>query len=395
MKIVDVRTHVVLDPGLNPDATSSAQDSIVVEIETDAGLVGVGETDLNAWIARACIEAPGTHTMDRGLRAMLIGRDATSPEALWEDLYVGSAMSGRRGAVVHALGAIDMALWDLAGKVAGVPCWRLWGDPVRDHLTPYASLQPEVDTFEAYVESMVRWAQTACAIGFTAVKLEATFSGPYVHRGLVGADERVVDVVRAVRDAVGGGPAILVDVQYAFDSVERALRTATALAELDVFFLETPLWADDLDGYAQLAESSPVRIAAGEWLATRHEFVDLMDRGRVHVAQPDVGRVGGFTEALRVCSLAAERGRLIVPHAWKTGISTAAAAHLAMVTPHMPFFEFLPPALCESRLRQELVREELSFDQGRLSPPSLPGLGIELDPAALAEFSAAAEALAT
>ena len=93
--IVDVRTHVLLDPGYDVGATSSAQDTIVVEVETDEGLTGIGETDLNAWIARACIDAPGTHTMDQGLRPLLIGRDPTDVEAIWQELYVGTCMTGR------------------------------------------------------------------------------------------------------------------------------------------------------------------------------------------------------------------------------------------------------------------------------------------------------------
>ena len=251
-------------------------------------------------------------------------------------------MSGRRGAVVHALGAIDIALWDICGKAAGVPCWQLWGEAARSELTPYASLQPEVDSFEAYVESMVGLGDPRPRMGFRACKLEATFSGPYVHKGLVGPDERITEVIAAVRGAVGPDMTIMVDVQYAFASVEQALRSVGRWDGLDVFFLETPLWVDDIDGYAELSARSPVPIAAGEWLSTRHDFETLMDHGGVQVAQPDIGRVGGLTEARRVCDMAAERGRLIVPHAWKTGLSVAAAAHLAMVTPHMPFFEFLP-----------------------------------------------------
>jgi L-alanine-DL-glutamate epimerase-like enolase superfamily enzyme len=391
VKVVDVRTHVLLDPACDVEATSSAQDTIVVEVVTDEGIVGVGETDLNAWIARACIEAPGTHTMDRGLKEMLIGRDPLEPERIWQDLYVGSAMSGRRGAVVHALGALDIALWDICGKAEGVPCWRLWGEAARTELTPYASLQPEVESFEAYLDSMVNWATRAWALGFRACKLEATFSGPYVHKGLVGPDERIAEVVSAVRDAVGPEMTIMVDVQYAFESVARALAAIAMWDGLDVFFLETPLWVDDLKGYAELSSLSPVPIAAGEWLSTRHEFEALIDHGGVHVAQPDIGRVGGFTEALRVCELAADRGRQIVPHAWKTGISVAAAAQLAMVTPHMPFFEFLPAELCESRLRKELTYDELTFENGVLRPPRKPGLGVELNFDALEQFAAAAE----
>ena len=390
MRIVDVTTHVLLDPGFDVGATSSAQDTIVVEVLTDEGIVGIGETDLNAWIARACIEAPGTHTMDRGLRTMLIGRDPLDPAAVWEDLYVGSAMSGRRGAVVNAIGALDIALWDIAGKAAGVPTWELLGAPARERLTPYASLQPEVSSFDGYLESMVRWATTAREIGFTAAKLEATFSGPYAHKGLQGPDEWIEEVVRAVREAAGPEMTLMVDVQYAFDSVERALRTAEALASYDVFFLETPLWADDLEGYAELRRRSPVRIAQGEWLTTRHEFAQLLERGCVDVVQPDIGRVGGLTEAMRVTSMAAESGILVVPHAWKTGISVAVAAQLATVTPHMPFFEFLPAELCESRLRKELVDDAHTFEGGLLGLPAGRGLGVELNHDAVAEFSAAA-----
>jgi L-alanine-DL-glutamate epimerase-like enolase superfamily enzyme len=387
MQVVDIRTHVLLDPGYDPQATSSSQDTIVVEVITDEGIVGIGETDLNAWIARACIEAPGTHTMDRGLKRMLLGRDPLEPGRIWDDLYVGSAMSGRRGAVVHALGALDIALWDICGKARGVPCWQLWGETQRTELTPYASLQPEVGSFEAYIDSMVGWAIRAKEMGFKACKLEATFSGPYVHKGLVGPDERITEVIAAVRAAVGPEMTIMVDVQYAFDSVERALHVAQSWEGLDVFFLETPLWSDDVAAYAELSAQAPVRIAAGEWLSTRYDFEVLIDQGGVQVAQPDIGRVGGFTEARRVCDLAAARGRLIVPHAWKTGISVAAAAHLAMVTPHMPFFEFLPAELCESKLRQELTIDELTFEGGSLRPPERPGLGIELNREALAFFA--------
>jgi L-alanine-DL-glutamate epimerase-like enolase superfamily enzyme len=393
MRITDVVTHVLLDPAYDVTATSSAQDTVVVEVITDEGITGLGETDLNAWIARACIEAPGTHTMDLGLREMLIGRDPLDPAARWQELYVGSAMSGRRGAVIHALGALDIALWDICGKAQGVPCWKLWGEAAHSSLRPYASLQPEVSSFDAYVASMRDWARRAVALGFRAVKLEATFSGPYRHRGLDAPDERIEEVVAAVRREVGPEVQIMVDVQYAFDSVGRALASAERLAELDVFFLEAPLWPDDLDAYAELCRRSPVRIAGGEWLSTRFEHADLMERGGVQVDQPDIGRVGGITEARRVCDLAARLGRLAVPHAWKSGISVAVAAHLATVTPHMPFFEFLPRELCESALRQDLADDGLQLEGGELLLPDRPGFGVELDRDAMERFAEAARVL--
>ena len=390
MKITRIECHVLLAPDYNPAATSSAQDDLVVEVYTDEGIVGIGETDLNPWIARECIEAPGTHTMDQGLGSVYIGLDPLDPPKAWWHAYQATAMTGRRGALVNAMGAIDMALWDIAGKAAGVPTWTLLGERSREHLGAYASLQPEVGTLDEYLSSMRQWAKSAKAMGFRAAKLETTFSGPYANMGLREEDERMTEVISAVRSEVGPDFVLMVDVQYAFDSVERARRVLETWIDLDVFFVETPLWTDDLDGYRELADAVPLRIAAGEWLSTHYEFEDLVHRGHVAVVQPDIGRVGGLTEAVKVTRLAAETGKLVVPHLWKTGISGAAAAHLATVTPHMPFFEFLPPALCESRLRKELVVDEVTLSEGRVSIPERPGLGVELNRDALALFEEAA-----
>jgi L-alanine-DL-glutamate epimerase-like enolase superfamily enzyme len=383
MKITHIGCHVLLDPDFDVGATSSAQDDIIVEIQTDEGFVGVGETDLNPWIARACIEAPGTHTMGLGLAEMLIGQDPLNVEELWERLYVGSAMNGRRGAVIHAIGALDMALHDLRGKVLGKPCYQLLGQPRPDPIIPYASLQPEVSDWNQYIESMVEWARAARLRGFRAIKLEITPAGPYAHKGLKVPYKRMIEPIAAVRREVGRDFVIMVDVQYAFPNADTCLRTIRDWVDYNIFFLETPLPADDLDGYARLSREQPIPIAAGEWLATRFEFLDLMDRGKVKVAQPDIGRVGGLTEAMRVCELARQRGITIVPHAWKTGISIAAAAHMAAVTPHCAFIEFLPVELCKSALRRELVSRGPEMVNGTIRLPDTPGLGVELDRNAL------------
>jgi L-alanine-DL-glutamate epimerase-like enolase superfamily enzyme len=393
VKITRVICHVLLDPGFERDATSSAQDTIVVEVETDEGLVGIGETDLNAWVARACIEAPGTHTMDVGLGETLVGLDPLDPVAVWDRLYVGTAMTGRRGAVVHALGALDMALWDICGKAAGKATWQLLGEAAHESLTPYASLLPHARDLDSFQQALVDQATWAKNLGFRAAKLELLWTGPYASTGLDEPDTRMVETVAATRKAVGPDFAIMVDVGYSWDSPAHALEILESWAEYDVFFIETPLWADDLDGYAELSRRSPIPVAAGEWLATRFEFLDLMDRGGVQVVQPDVGRVGGLTEARRVCELAAERQRLVVPHGWKTGITVAATAHLAAVTGHMPFFEYLPQQVAESALRRDLVTDELELVDGKLTLPQRPGLGVELNPDALARFEEAARRL--
>lgn len=393
MKITKVECHVIVDPDYDVAATSSAQDDIVVEVFTDEGITGIGESDVNPWIARACIEAPGTHTMDRGLGAVLVGMDPLDPPSVWGEVYRSTAMAGRRGALVHALGAVDMALWDICGKAAGVPVWQLLGGRPSDHLPAYCSLEPEVDDLDAYIQSMVRWARRAVELGFDAVKAEATFSGPYANMGLRLPDEAMTEVLEAVRSAVGPAVTLMVDVQYAFDSVERALTMLHEWVKYDLRFVETPLWIDDLGGYAQLTAASPVPIAAGEWQATAFEFRELVDAGCLHVLQPDVGRVGGLSEALKVCDLAAASGRAVIPHAWKTGITLAATAHLAAARSEVERFEFLHPETCESRLRRELTIDEIQITPDGVTVPRAPGLGIELNRDALEEFERAASAL--
>jgi L-alanine-DL-glutamate epimerase-like enolase superfamily enzyme len=389
MRITDVECHVLLAPNYDPSYTSSAQDSILVVLRTDDGVEGLGETDANPWIVKACIEAPGTHTMGLGLKEMLIGVDPDDIEGLWRRLYLGSAMNGRRGAVVHALGAIEMALWDIRGKVRGQPVHRLLGETRADPVVPYASLQPDGRSFEHYRDSLCEVAARAVGMGFRAVKAEVTMNGPYAHSGLHESYDRHTEVVAAVRRTIGPDVALMVDVQYMWDDAETALAVVEDWADFDIFFLETPIWSDNLEEYAKLAARAPMRIAAGEWLATRHEFRELIERGQVGVVQPDVGRVGGLGEALAVCEMARRHGLAVVPHCWKTGVSISATAHLAFVTPHCAFIEYLPPELCVETLRRELVQEDLRLVDGTILPPTRPGLGLEVNWDAVAKFKVA------
>ena len=212
-------------------------------------------------------------------------------------------MTGRRGALVHAIGALDIALWDICGKAEGVPCWQLWGEARGETLTPYASLQPEVSSFDAYLESMVEWAAPRARSGLHGRQARGDLlrarTRTRASRGPTTGSSRSA---REVREAAGPDMTLMVDVQYAFDSVERALRVRRARSRsYDIFFLETPLWIDDLDGYASSRRRSPVRDrgrASGSRRGT--SSAALIERSAVHVVQPDIGRVGGLTEARRV-----------------------------------------------------------------------------------------------
>jgi len=389
MKITGIDCHVLLAPDVDADACSSAQDAFVIEVHTDEGISGIGETDTNPWVARECIKARGTHCMGRSIQAMLLGEDPLQPELVWQKLYSGSKMTGRRGALICALGAIDMALWDIRGKAMDQPIYTLMGGAVKDHIVPYASLLPSGKTVEEQRGCLVDWAVRAKEYGFTAGKMEVCLKGPYAHNLLNEDDEEIVRTVAACREAVGPDFTLMVDVAYCWSNAKEALRVLKQLEPYGLFFLETPLDIDDLGGYAYLAEHSPIRIAAGEWQNTHWEFLDLADRGKLEVLQPDVGRVGGFTEMKKVGQIAADRGKLVVPHCWKTGIGIAASAHSAATMACCPFIEFLPAKLCESALRKELIIDDLKLVNGKLPLPEKAGLGIELNREAIEKYSVA------
>src|SRR5262245_39093176 len=214
LRITDVECHVLLAPDYDASFTSSAQDSLVVVIHTDGGVSGVGECDANPWMAKACIEAPGTHTMGLSIKDSLIGADPFDIGGLWERIYLGTAMNGRRGMVIHALSAVDMALWDLCGKALGDPVQALLGGATRQRITPYASLQPAGKRYEEYRDALCAAAERAKNLGFTAMKTEVTMNGPYAHGGMCESYDRHTEVLAAVRKTIGSDVTLMDVVQY-------------------------------------------------------------------------------------------------------------------------------------------------------------------------------------
>jgi len=389
MKITDVETYVLLADNYDPNLTSSAQDTCLVIIKTDEGIEGYGECDTSPWVAKAFIESPGTHTMDQCVKDILIGSDPLKVDDLWSKIYVGTAMTGRRGAGVNAISAVDMALWDIMGKYENKPVFELMGGKKQDEVIPYASLQPVGHSFQEYKDSLVEWATKAKDLGFRAVKSEVTLNGPYAHSGLNENDDKATEIVAAVRKALGPEIKLMIDVQYRWLNADEALPVVKDWKEFDIYFLETPVWTDDIKGYARMHDEAPMKIAAGEWLSTRYEFEDLIINGKIDVAQPDVGRCGGLTEAMKIAKFSQEHKRIIVPHCWKTSVSISATAHFAFNTPNCAFIEYLPPQLCVEILRKELATEGFEYIDGRILPPTKPGLGIELNRNAIKKYQVA------
>ena len=193
-------------------------------------------------------------------------------------------------------------------------------------------------------------------------------------------------MVHRCRQAVGNEMTLMADVAYAWRDWKSALRALEMVKEDNLYFIETPIRIEDLEGMAKLSHLSPVRIATGEMLQTRFECMETIDKGKVDVIQPDVGRVGGLTEAKRVTQYAEDKGVLVVPHCWKSAIGIAASVHLSAVSPTCSFIEFLPKELAESQLRKELVLEEHEVVNGAIALPTKPGLGIEINQNKLEEY---------
>ena len=259
MKITDIKTYVLVADNADVSLTSSAQDTVLVIVETDEGITGYGETDTNPWVVKALIQSPGTHTMDQSMKDILIGMNPLNIGECWKSLYVGTAMTGRRGAGVNAIGAIDMALWDIKGKYEEKPIYELLGGNVHDTITPYASLQPLGSSFEEYRDSLVEWAEKAKKLGFKAVKSEVTMNGPYSHNGMNEDDDKHTKVIEAVRKTLGPDIELMVDVQYKWETADQAIRTVKDWAEFNIYFLETPVWTDNLDAVSYTHLTLPTK----------------------------------------------------------------------------------------------------------------------------------------
>ncbi|PPR50048.1 MAG: D-galactarolactone cycloisomerase [Alphaproteobacteria bacterium MarineAlpha5_Bin5] len=388
VKISKIETYSLLIPDFDSDACSSAQDNFVVKIYADNGLYGIGESDTNPWGVKAIIDSPGTHAMGRGFADILIGKDPRNVEGLWHELNEKTMMTSRRGLGICAIGAIDMALWDLCGKIYQQPVWKLLGGSKKNFIIPYASLLPEGHTLNEYSESLVNKTIKSKKLGFKAAKLEICIKGPYSHNNLhIEDDTEFAKMVTLCRKAVGNDMVLMADVAYAWSDWKSALKALNMIKEENLYFIETPLPIEDLEGSAKLASRTDIRIATGEMLQTRFECFETIEKGRVDVIQPDVGRVGGLTEAKRVCDYAEDRGILVVPHCWKSAIGIAASTHLSATTLSCPYIEFLPKELAESQLRKDLVLEELPVIDGKIHLPEKPGLGIELNEEKLKQYN--------
>jgi L-rhamnonate dehydratase len=356
MKITAVEAIVLRLPDVTA-AADGTQDTCLIRIETDAGIVGWGEVDSAPTVTKAIVDAPLSHQLANGLANALAGADPLDRADCRARMDQAVNFYGRVGAGVHAMAGVDVALWDLAGKAAGKSVSELLDATPNQRLRPYASLLFG-DTPDETYERGRRFADA----GFSAIK----FGWGPMGRGA----DHDLDLVRQAKRGAGADVTVLVDAGQVWDW-ETALRRAEAFTEFDIGFLEEPLAPDDLDGYRELCRRSPVPIATGEAESLTPAFERLLDCG-VDFIQPDPGRCG-ITTMVEAGRLARARGAGAINHTFKSGISMAASLHALAAIGGGEYFEY---CVVDSALRHDVTAESFPLVDGLLAVPDGPGLGV-------------------
>lgn len=367
MKIAAIETFDLACPLEQPFGWSQGwldqRSTTLVKVTTDDGLVGWGEGAADGLI-------------DGLLAPLLIGQDPMDRAGLWERmfhaLYNGNNAVGLAGS---ALSALDIALWDLAGKATGLPVCALLGGKVRDKVAVYAT--GLYYTEGEFPDRLLDEARGYVAAGFKGMKTKVG--------GLSIAED--VARVRALRDAIGPDIHLMVDANEAYNATT-AIRLGQQLVDLDLVWFEEPVNAQDLDAYLEVKAALPMAIAGGENLRTRYEFKPYLTRRAYDIVQPDIMHCGGITEMQRICAMANACGIQVNPHVWGSPVMIAATLHLAATLPPCPPARNAQPYMQEpvmefdrtpSAIRQELCAVPFDQEDSFVRVPTGPGLGIEVD----------------
>ena len=346
-------------------------EAVIVRLETDSGLVGWGEGHTPA--APEATKA----VIDHLLAEVVVGEDPRDVHPIWEKMYSTMRLRGHSaGFMMEAISAIDIALWDVAGKALDVPVATLLGGKMRDRIPVYASSLPRVDasTGEAGWDGLATMAEELVESGHRSLKVK------------LGIDlEQDRHALRVVRDAVGEDVSLSVDVNGAYD-LPLAEKAGDMMAAEEVIWLEEPLVPENRRGYARLAESLGLAVAGGECLCNRWIFNDFLADGGFDVVQPDVSRAGGISESKRISDLADAYNVPFAPHvSIGTAIYMAASLHWAAAGPNLKMCEW---PIQQSVLGNGILEVPFSFEDGFVQLSKQPGLGLALDEDALRQWEA-------
>ena len=374
MKIERLETYVVEQELDSPFYFSQfefrSRQICLVKVVAEDGSYGWGEGYGPATVVKAGIEF---------LAPLVVGEDPLQVEAIWNKMHLRSLDYARRGVLVAAISAIDIALWDLRGKILGQPVSVLLGGRRREEVKVYATGMYFVET-DDLVGKLVDEATLYASQGFRALKMK-------VGLGV----ETDVKHVRAVRRAIGDDVQLMVDANHAY-SLSEALNFARQIEPLDISFFEEPVSPEDYEGYRELRQRTPIPIAGGECEYLLAGFRHLLSNRCVDIAQPDICGAGGLTETKRIAALAYAFQTNVIPHSWGTGIAFAAGLHLVSTLDPVPGRLRMPEAFLEmdrseSALRDNLTAPKFEIEDGRVAVPDGPGLGVDVDPDYLARFA--------
>ncbi len=301
------------------------------------------------------------------LAPRLIGQESLRIEGLWSELYQEALLLGRAGGVMRALSAIDIALWDLNARSAGLPLHQYLGAAVADRVPAYASggYYLPGKTPDKLAEEMANHVKA----GFRAVKMKVGLES------VAGERKRIA----AVREAIGDDVRLMLDANNAWRDLPTALEYMRAFEPYHPFWIEEPFSPDDLDNHIRLARSTPITVATGEIEAGRWRFKDLIQSGFTTILQTDATVCGGITEWRRIAATADSHGITVAPHAWHD-----VHVHLAASAPNATYLEWMPDDHIVNFRR--LIDRQLQAEDGKVLLPRDPGLGFRFDDAALAEY---------
>jgi len=368
MKITKVEAIPITLPGEKLLINDSTQDGIIIRVTTDEGIVGYGEVDSSPWVIKAIIDSPASCRVVQGLGTIVVGRDPADVAKIWDDMYVASMYYGGNSAAIHAMSGIDIAIWDILGKAANKPIYKLLGGKFRDKIRAYAStLMPY--TPEEAAEEALKWKDA----GYTAIKMG--------WGGFEDGPRKTIKLVEAARKAIGDDIDLLLDLGFipsaemTIDAPSR-IQLAQHLKQFDPYLIEEPLFPHDYDGYKILQEKVDTRIACGENITTRFGFKLLVDYCQLSIIQPDVARCGGITETMRIAEYAGVKRINYIPHAWHSDILIAASLQIVAATSNVNLLEF---CVWDTPIRNELTNNKFEAVDGYVQIPEAPGLGIEVN----------------
>ena len=336
--------------------------ALLVEVETDDGLVGVGSVGAASGHAQ--------YTIENHLKYVVLNQNPFDVEVLWARMFRESINYGRKGMALEAISAIDIALWDLMGQATGQPVYNLLGGKTRDKLRAYASRLYATEDLDALAAE----AQSYLDQGFTAMKQRFGY-GP--RDGLAGMRKNV-ELVRTVREVIGPDIELASDAYMGWDA-QYAIRMVHMLedAGLNLAWVEEPVMPDDIDGYAQVSAECDTLISGGEHEFTRYGFRELIDRRAVDIVQIDVNRAGGITEARKIWAMAAARDLPVLPHAGQLHNYHLIMAHMnSPITEYFPEPEGVPDG---NEIFYRLFDGEPRVQDGYVTLPDTPGLGLKIN----------------